>query len=208
MNNYINKVRSVKDSYSFNAGQPSSNRRSLQEVFVMLRDAAMQISSTSKSQYIDFLKTDDVMELLNGLRFEADYQPLAFSSTKAARDQVGYPLMTCNGKNIVVLYDFGTMATGVFSESEFHQFALVFHDPTQEGVEVGFSLNVKGGPTIIVPPVRVELYPSYALLSESPLSYRPMKYYDLTGDDYKRYNMYEENGAKKTPSLWEKFKSL
>lgn len=208
MVNYINIIRSVKEKYFFNADSPSSNRACLNNLFGTLLSASMNLNSTTKSKYIDILKNKDIMQFLNGLRFEADYQPLAFCSTKAMKEGNGYPLIEFNGQKIVALYDFGTMSTGVFSESDFHQYALVFHDPTNEDVEVGFSLNVKGGPTVIIPPFRVELYPSYALLSESLFSYKSMKYYDLTADDYQQFTWYDENGTKKEPTLWEKFKSL
>lgn len=209
MKHYCDTIEKQKEAVAFKPGQPKFNREAANGLFKVLKKGLEGINGVEFSKYYKLLADDDIKQILDDMRFEAKNQPLVFEVNNKAKNGEFYVLAQKDGKNLLVMLDMGPMETGWFKETDFHQLVLVFAAPDrQEGCEIGFSLNVKGGLNVILPPMRYELYPSFALLSVGNNGYTAMTYHNIVGDSYARYDYYEENGTKRTPSLWEKFLSL
>lgn len=208
MQKYCDTIENLRNTFVLNPGQPKFNREAANYLFKTLKESLKAVDGVIIDPYYRFLEEEDVKQVLDNMRFEAENQPLVFESNKAAMDSRGYYLAEKDGKELLGMYDFGTMNTGWFKESDFHQLAIVFKNPDMEGKEIGFSLNVQGGLTVIIAPMRYEMFPSFSLLSVSYKGYSPMTYYNLNGDDYVRFEIYNEDGLRREASLWEKFLAL
>lgn len=208
MKQYCDAIEKQRETFVLKPGQPKSNRESANNLFKVLKKVLCDVEGIKLSRYYQFLEENDIKQVLDNMRFEAENQPLVFETNKAAKDKRGFYLAEKDGKELLGMYDFGPMNIGWFKETDYHQLALVFKDPNEEGKEIGFSLNSQGGLTVIICPMRYELFPSFALLSVSNKGYIPMTYYNLNGDDYVRYELYGEDGARREANLWEKFLAL
>jgi hypothetical protein len=202
MNNYHNIIQALKKAIQMEPGEPYKNRAIANAAFIALKNAVFAIPGTQKSKYISHVEsTTEIKQFLDNLRFDADYQSLVFMAGKMLQEGKPLPLVQREDKILLSLCDLGEISTGVFSVADFHQIALVFHDPLDSKSEIGFSLNSDAGLCITIPPKRLELYPSFSLYTISESGYE-------TGYGVVVKEIYTEKGEVPKQSLWDWFLNL
>lgn len=202
MNNYHNIIQALKKAIQMEPGEPYKNRAIANAAFIALKNAVFAIPGTQKSKYISHVEsTTEIKQFLDNLRFDADYQSLVFMAGKMLQEGKPLALVQREDKILLSLCDLGEISTGVFSVADFHQIALVFHDPLDSKSEIGFSLNSDAGLCITIPPRRLELYPSFSLYTISESGYE-------TGYGVVVKEMYTEKGEVPKQSLWDWFLNL
>ena len=202
MNNYHNIIQALKKAIQMEPGEPYKNRAIANAAFIALKNAVFAIPGTQKSKYISHVEsTTEIKQFLDNLRFDADYQSLVFMAGKMLQEGKPLALVQREDKILLSLCDLGEISTGVFSVADFHQIALVFHDPLDSKSEIGFSLNSDAGLCITIPPRRLELYPSFSLYTISESGYE-------TGYGVVVKAIYTEKGEVPKQSLWDWFLNL
>ena len=111
MKQYCDAIEKLRNTFVLNPGQPKFNREAVNNLFKVLKKALCNVEGIKLSQYYRFLEDDDIKQVLDNMRFEAENQPLVFETNKAAKDKRGFYLAEKDGKELLGMYDFGPMNT-------------------------------------------------------------------------------------------------